>query len=87
MRDQYLKYLQNKQIIKPSQRSFYIKWVTDLFRACNKEPGQDLSQAEIDAYLAKLMRTRAWGARAIPFKVFIARSVEVRSSSRQMWVG
>jgi integron integrase len=57
MMDQYLKYLQNKQIIKPSQRSFYIKWVTDLFRACNKEPGQDLSQAEIDAYLAKLVRT------------------------------
>jgi integron integrase len=56
MMDQFLLYLQNKQIIKPSQRSFFIKWVTDLHRTCNKEPGQHISQAEIDAYLSKLVK-------------------------------
>jgi hypothetical protein len=56
MMDQYLSYLRNKEIIKPSQRSFYIKWVTDLHRTCHKEPGPDISQAEIDAYLSKLVR-------------------------------
>ncbi len=58
MLNPYLKYLQNKQIIMPSQRSFYIKWVNDLYKACDKEPGKALGQAEIDNYLSNLTRTR-----------------------------
>ncbi len=58
MLEQYLIYLQNKQIIKPSQRPFFIQWVIDLYKFCKKEPSQDLNQDEINDFIVRLADTR-----------------------------
>lgn len=58
MLDKFLNYLPNKQIIKPSQRSFFVQWVAELYKFCKKEPGQDLTWEQINQFIAQLAESR-----------------------------
>lgn len=59
MLDDFLAFLQAKRILKPSQRPFYVEWISGLFRySLCKDPHRIPNQDEIDSYLAWLSESR-----------------------------
>jgi hypothetical protein len=62
--ERFKNYLLAKQIVPKNKISCYTAWVSQCYASCDKDPGDELSSAEVERFLKQLSKScKEWKLR------------------------